>query len=71
MTSVAQIEPDEQRALLKKIKGDVMNVFLTRELNAETPAELLDDCQTPIERLFVRNRGRMPALSNAEIGTGR
>jgi sulfite oxidase len=67
VTSVAQIEPDEQRALLKKIKGDVMNVFLTRELNAETPAELLDACQTPIERLFVRNRGGMPALSNAEI----
>ena len=34
----------------------------TPELNAETPAHLLDDDITPIARLFARNTGAMPVL---------
>src|SRR4029079_4443248 len=37
------------------------------ELNAETPAHLLDDDITPIARLFARNTGAMPALGQADI----
>jgi DMSO/TMAO reductase YedYZ molybdopterin-dependent catalytic subunit len=44
-------------------------VLDTPELNAETPAHLLDDDITPIARLFVRNTGAMPALSPADIAS--
>lgn len=36
-------------------------VLNDRPVNAETPAHLLDDQVTPIERMFVRNNGLPPA----------
>jgi sulfite oxidase len=56
----------EQFSLSREIKGD-LRVLPTRELNSETPAELLDQHITPIDLLFVRNTGRMPAFSKNEI----
>ena len=47
---------------LFSIKGkDGLIVLNDRPLNAETPAHLLDDRITPIERHFVRNNGHPPA----------
>ncbi|HEV7880124.1 sulfite oxidase [Bradyrhizobium sp.] len=56
----------EQFSLSREIKAN-LRVLPTRELNSETPAELLDQRITPIDLLFVRNTGRMPAFSRAEI----
>jgi sulfite oxidase len=56
----------EQFSLSREIKAN-LRVLPTRELNSETPAELLDQRITPIDLLFVRNTGRMPAFSEAEI----
>ncbi len=39
---------------------DGLRVLNDRPLNAETPAHLLDDAVTPVERLFVRNNGVPP-----------
>jgi len=44
-----------------KIEGkDGLVVLGDRPVNAETPAELLDDPVTPTERLFIRNHGNPP-----------
>ncbi|MEA2881553.1 MAG: sulfite oxidase [Bradyrhizobium sp.] len=56
----------EQFSLSRGIKPD-LRVLPTRELNCETPAELLDQPITPVDLLFVRNTGRMPAFSITEI----
>jgi DMSO/TMAO reductase YedYZ molybdopterin-dependent catalytic subunit len=56
----------EQFSLSKEIKAN-LRVLPTRELNSETPAELLDQCITPTDLLFVRNTGTMPAFSGTEI----
>jgi DMSO/TMAO reductase YedYZ molybdopterin-dependent catalytic subunit len=56
----------EQFFLSREIKAN-LRVLPTRELNSETPAELLDQPITPIDLLFVRNTGRMPAFSETEI----
>jgi DMSO/TMAO reductase YedYZ molybdopterin-dependent catalytic subunit len=56
----------EQFSLSREIKAN-LRVLPTRELNSETPAELLDPPITPIDLLFVRNTGRMPTFSEAEI----
>jgi sulfite oxidase len=56
----------EQFSLSREIKAN-LRVLPTRELNSETPAELLDQSITPIDLLFVRNTGRMPAFSENEI----
>ena len=56
----------EQFSLSREIKA-ALRVLPTRELNSETPAELLDQRITPTDLLFVRNTGRMPAFSKAEI----
>lgn len=56
----------EQFSLSRAIKSN-LRVLPTRELNSETPAELLDQPITPIDLLFVRNTGRMPAFSKNEI----
>jgi DMSO/TMAO reductase YedYZ molybdopterin-dependent catalytic subunit len=58
--------PDAQRALVAAEKPE-LRILPTGELNAETPAHLLDDDITPIHRLFARNTGTMPAPSTAEI----
>jgi sulfite oxidase len=56
----------EQFSLSREIKAD-LRVLPTRELNSETPGELLDRPITPIDLLFVRNTGKMPAFSKNEI----
>jgi DMSO/TMAO reductase YedYZ molybdopterin-dependent catalytic subunit len=38
-------------------------VLNDRPINIETPAHLLDDKVTPVERLFVRNNGTPPSLA--------
>ncbi|HEX9808514.1 MAG TPA: sulfite oxidase [Alphaproteobacteria bacterium] len=43
------------------LKGkDGLTVLNDRPVNAETPAHLLDDAITPIERHFIRNNGVVP-----------
>jgi len=56
----------EQFSLSREIKAN-LRVLPTRELNSETPGELLDQPITPIDLLFVRNTGRMPTFSKSEI----
>jgi sulfite oxidase len=56
----------DERSLIAEIKPELF-VFDTDELNAETPAHLLDDDITPVARLFVRNTGRTPLLTEREI----
>jgi sulfite oxidase len=60
------INPDEQRALVATTKAD-LRILPTAELNAETPAHLLDDDITPVNRLFARNTGTMPVAAEADI----
>lgn len=45
---------------------DGLTVLNDRPLNAETPAHLLDDDVTPIERFFIRNNGAPPEKTSAE-----
>jgi sulfite oxidase len=68
---VAAFEADsmqrtDERSLVAQQKPDLV-LFETPELNAETPAHLLDGDITPLERLFVRNTGRMPAVTPQAI----
>ena len=56
----------DERSLVKAEKPELV-LLDTPELNAETPAHLLDDDITPTARLFARNTGAMPALGPAEI----
>src|SRR3979409_2215002 len=56
----------QQFSLSRQIKAN-LRVLPTRELNSETPAELLEQPITPVDLLFVRNTGRMPAFSETEI----
>lgn len=46
---------------------DGLIVLNDRPLNAETPAHLLDDKVTPASRLFVRNNGVPPTLSDMDV----
>jgi len=59
------MHPDEQRALVVATKPD-LKILPTAELNAETPAHLLDDDITPLHRLFARNTGTMPVVNAAD-----
>jgi DMSO/TMAO reductase YedYZ molybdopterin-dependent catalytic subunit len=45
---------------------DGLTVYNDRPVNAETPAHLLDDRITPIERHFIRNNGIVPENTSAE-----
>jgi len=50
-----------------QIEGkDGLVVLNDRPVNAETPAELLDDPVTPTERLFIRNHGNLPDSTDAQ-----
>jgi len=57
--------PDEL-ALLAATKPELV-VLDAAELNAEIPAFLLDDDITPVSRLFVRNTGRLPSVTENDI----
>jgi DMSO/TMAO reductase YedYZ molybdopterin-dependent catalytic subunit len=57
----------DERSLVAALKPGLV-LLDTPELNAETPAHLLDADITPTARLFARNTGAMPALGPAEIG---
>ena len=56
----------DERSLVKAEKPELV-LLDTPELNAETPAHLLDDDITPIARLFARNSGAMPTFDTGEI----
>ena len=60
----------DDRSLVAAEKPE-LTVLPTPELNAETPAHLLDDDITPTDRLFVRNTGFMPGFSDAELADGK
>lgn len=45
---------------------DGLKVLNDRPINAETPADLLDDLITPASRLFVRNNGLPPEASSID-----
>ncbi len=60
------LNPNEQRALVAAEKPE-LRILPTVELNAETPAHLLDDDITPVRLLFARNTGTMPLPSASEI----
>jgi DMSO/TMAO reductase YedYZ molybdopterin-dependent catalytic subunit len=64
------INPDQQRALVAADKPD-LRILPTVELNAETPAHLLDDDITPVSRLFARNTGTMPLPSASDVAAWR
>lgn len=50
------------------VRGKDGLVYLNdRPVNAETPAHLLDDDVTPANRLFIRNNGYPPDLSQVEV----
>ncbi len=51
----------DERSLVAAQKPGLV-ILDTPELNAETPAHLLDDDITPVARLFARNAGAMPAI---------
>lgn len=53
---------DESLALLAATKPDLV-LMDTDEINAETPAHLLDDDITPTHRLFARNAGLIPTIT--------
>jgi sulfite oxidase len=55
-----------ERMLVAAGKGGLV-VLDTPELNAETPAHLLDDNITPLTRLFVRNTGQMPVFTAGAV----
>jgi len=58
----------DQRALVTASKPDLV-ILDTPELNAETPAHLLDDEITPLSRLFARNAGAMPVIGADDIAS--
>src|SRR5215831_12567080 len=60
------MSPDEQRALVAAEKPELC-ILPSVELNAETPAHLLDHDITPVRRLFARNTGTMPVPTPAAI----
>ena len=62
----SSLNPDAQRALVAAEKPD-LDILPTVELNAETPAHLLDDDITPLRLLFARNTGTMPRPSDADV----
>jgi len=62
------MDPHRQRALVRAEKPELV-ILDTEELNAETPVDLLDSDITPVERLFVRNTGTMPAVAAATAWT--
>src|SRR4051812_24418106 len=66
MTADHQMGWRQQFSLSRNTKPD-LRVLPTRDLNCETPANLLDQPITPIDLLFVRNTGKMPDFSDAEI----
>jgi sulfite oxidase len=60
------IDGDAQRALVMAGKRG-LRILPTVELNAETPAHLLDDDITPVDLLFARNTGTMPLAGAADV----
>ena len=52
----------DERSLVAQQKPDLV-LFETPEINAETPAHLLDSDITPLPGLFVRNTGQLPVIT--------
>lgn len=60
------MQKTDERLLIAENKPE-LSVFDTVEFNAETPTHLLHEEVTPLRHLFVRNTGRLPAISSDEI----
>lgn len=56
----------DEKSLVAAIKPELV-ILDTEELNAETPAHLLDDDITPLSRLFTRNTGAMPVFTAEQL----
>jgi len=56
----------DEKSLVAASKPELI-ILDTPELNAETPPHLLDDDITPTRRLFARNTGVMPILSDRDL----
>jgi sulfite oxidase len=56
----------DERLLVTQQKPE-LSLFETPEINAQTPAHLLDSDITPLEALFVRNTGRLPVIADAAV----
>ena len=56
----------DERSLVARLKPE-LRVLDTEELNAEAPAHRLDDDITPLNLLFARNSGAMPAFAAEDI----
>jgi sulfite oxidase len=56
----------DERSLVAATKPELI-VLDTPELNAETPAHLLDDDITPTHRMFVRSTGAVPRISAEDV----
>ena len=57
-----------ERSLVAATKPELV-ILDSEELNAETPAHLLDDEITPLHRLFARNTGAMPEIDASAVAT--
>src|SRR3954471_15908464 len=66
MTADHQMGWRQQFSLSRETKPG-LRVLPTRDLNCETPADLLDQPITPVDLLFVRNTGKMPTFPDSEI----
>jgi DMSO/TMAO reductase YedYZ molybdopterin-dependent catalytic subunit len=55
-----------ERSLVAATKPELV-ILDSEELNAETPAHLLDDEITPLHRLFARNTGAMPDIDASAV----
>jgi sulfite oxidase len=60
------MQPTDERVLVAATKPDLV-ILDTPELNAETPPHLLDDDITPVSRLFARNTGKLPNITEDQL----
>jgi DMSO/TMAO reductase YedYZ molybdopterin-dependent catalytic subunit len=58
--------PTTEHTLVAQQKPELLQ-FDTPEVNAETPVHLLDDAVTPLDRLFIRNTGRLPDITPQDL----
>lgn len=66
MSELVAMQRIDEHALVAASKPDLV-ILDTPELNAETPAHLLDEDITSLRRLFARNTGAMPVIGAAAV----
>lgn len=60
---------EEQDSLKSMGKDPSLTVLNDRPWNVETPVHLLDDRETPVSKMFIRNNGLLPEQINLEEWT--